>query len=1038
MSRPSALMAQPQVISTTPAHQATGVSLTTTNIDVSVNYPIVLSKLDTIVPSKNHLNQQYSAVYLVDKIFFDTLQGNINKLRRVAKSGTIAITNDSTVRLTLNSSMLQPGKKYVVLVDSLYVRTPNGSGFDTVVVSQHTFTFSTVPPPYQVSWSNFEDKNYMNCRDTLKVFFNRKLQSHTTDSGSIVTLKKIQSRTYQQDSILFTNNYVSSSCTSWLSPDSMAIYALPSHLNDDTSYYVVVNTHYLTGNTDDDVSYGYRKATHATVYPSVSSDNLSITIPEDLKIIIGDRASSIQQNEILSLNAPPTYENLYFKRWESQTIPAINNVTSNVVSTIINCGMLKSLDYKAVYSKMTLDTVELSSLSNFNPTSSNGNAKLTVTGFADSLGNGVYTVVRRPNSFLTITVVHDSGFVFNGWTSINYPPVNGLTSTIIYFIPGTNYLLVGNRFNIGNIGINPWGPVQLSPCDNYSLTVKADGRYTGGGVQPADLDIMVSNPVIAPTGPYSAQAIINNSQPFTQNVTFSVTSPCHEIKQVYVDGRPAGVGDGITWSQDIRVENPCDRVVSVILQPIKYSLTIEHQSSDQSKVKRLIQTVERSLSGKHLGTSVDPNTGFYTSVFEYNCGDVVDLTPKITSDLVGEIQFDEWFCSNEHSCEPIVDQLKHTLRVTMDEDKKVRFLWKQEFFLTEIQLYSEIGDDVGYRTFEVNKKGNVIDLAKFTSEIAAIKEFSPDAPVFRFQFSHDADESTLGGNNPNNAGLYIIEGQGVLGTGKSTNCHDLATYYYVPNSSYTRKLGTGLYEMDLVTANGSIRGWKAQLFQIYWNARIKKSQTNASLRNPGSSATQTILPEVKVEVVSFTLRNCNGRCGNDAPALYASAAFVKVTPDGINTLDGGDIKATKLGEWNDAGLNNAREINSEFDQYKPTSRKDRFVIAFVGMDIYYGDDTQGSSLFADFSTAILDKIKNTKYDNLEDKLSDYASLFLTRIADAAIGWGSSDESYGTIQKIANFGDQIWMGRNCSNTPFTESEHEVQNHHFKVKYKIKLK
>ncbi|MBK7986654.1 MAG: hypothetical protein IPK11_07020 [Ignavibacteria bacterium] len=1038
MSRPSALMAQPQVISTTPAHQATGVSLTTTNIDVSVNYPIVLSKLDTIVPSKNHLNQQYSAVYLVDKIFFDTLQGNINKLRRVAKSGTIAITNDSTVRLTLNSSMLQPGKKYVVLVDSLYVRTPNGSGFDTVVVSQHTFTFSTVPPPYQVSWSNFEDKNYINCRDTLKVFFNRKLQSHTTDSGSIVTLKKIQSRTYQQDSILFTNNYVSSSCTSWLSPDSMAIYAIPSHLNDDTSYYVVVNTHYLTGNTDDDVSYGYRKATHATVYPSVSSDNLSITIPEDLKIIIGDRASSIQQNEILSLNAPPIYENLYFKRWESQTIPAINNVTSNVVSTIINCGMLKSLDYKAVYSKMTLDTVELSSLSNFNPTSSNGNAKLTVTGFADSLGNGVYTVVRRPNSFLTITVVHDSGFVFNGWTSTNYPPVNGITSTIIYFIPGTNYLLVGNRFNIGNIGISPWGPVQLSPCDNYSLTVKADGRYTGGGVQPADLDIMVSNPVIAPTGPYSAQAIINNSQPFTQNVTFSVTSPCHEIKQVYVDGRPAGVGDGITWSQDIRVENPCDRVVSVILQPIKYNLTIEHQSSDQSKVKRLIQTVERSLSGKHLGTTVDPNTGFYTSVFEYNCGDVVDLTPKITSDLVGEIQFDEWFCSNEHTCDPIVDQLKHTLRVTMDEDKKVRFLWKQEFFLTEIHVYAEIGDGDGFRKFEVNKHGNVIEPDTLAKEIAAIKEFSPDAPVFRFQFSHDADESTLGGDNPNNAGLYITEDEGVLGTGKSTNCHDLATYYYVPNSQHTRKMGTGLYEMDLVTANGSIRGWKAQKFEMFWNTRIKKSQTNASLRNPGRSVTQTILPEVKVEVVSFTLLNCNGNCASDKPAVYASAAFVKVTPNGITTLDGGDIKATKVGGWSDASVNNPRSINSEFDQYKPKSRRDRFVIGFVGMDVYCGDDTDGTSVFSEFTDAILDRIKNTKYENLEDKLSDYAAYLLTRIIDKGPGWGCSDESYGSIQKIANFGDQMWMGRNCSNTPYNESEHKVENNHFKVKYKIKLK
>lgn len=253
---PSVIMAQnPQVLSTSPSANSTGVALST-QIDIRFNLRVAQNKVFSEVPLIDTVppNDRKPCIFVMPKMYYDTLVEYPELLKRMAFRGTISLPNDTTVRLTLNAEQLRPGCEYAVFVSDVRVMRikSDSSGFDTLTVGNSAYTFTTEMPPYRIVMSSLWNKDVIRRSDTIRFRFNRPLMGTSVSSGPLAVVQKVIGRSQRSDG--FVDNYAGVQASIWLEEEGRVLAVKPIALFKDTTYRVLVNVGYLTGSNDDNVS----------------------------------------------------------------------------------------------------------------------------------------------------------------------------------------------------------------------------------------------------------------------------------------------------------------------------------------------------------------------------------------------------------------------------------------------------------------------------------------------------------------------------------------------------------------------------------------------------------------------------------------------------------------------------------------------------------------------------------------------------------------------------------------------------------------
>lgn len=788
MSRPSALMAQPQVISTTPAHLATGVSLTTT-IDVVTNAKLLQSHISPTMPRHDSVaDYKRSSIYVASSIWYDTVGGNPDYLAATGLSGTISVLNDSTIRLNLNPDQLEYENLYKVKVAHLKALVPNQNGFDTVDVQEYSFSFTMIDGPHRVVSYSIETERYLRKNDTIKVRFNRALQSTTTANGPIAEIQKHTGIT-AIDSASVIDNYSNVNANLSLSSDGKTLLVKPLILNSDTTYLLNVNVGYLTGDSLDNFRKDFYLKDHGTITLQVANADTTKPLPTFVKPDQGIRSWVMKVGDTLRLSAPEELSNYHFTKWVSPNLSVLNNNTNSTINYTFGFGNIDDYSITAIFAEIQKDTVEITPA---NPVG----GKFIVQNFADSLGNGIYTFYKGTHNTMMIIAVPDSGMVFSSWISSNYPLGNSeRQSHYLGMKSRTSFSMYGQRFNIGHNGftdivvIPPGGGGPTSGCTTHVVRIEIVG---GGGLQRITPSWSRENtkfdPFMLPLNltPISSltpdksdpiwtglvevnRRIWRLEQPDAIVQPIEITcNPGYVIQRVTLNGNIliGGENEGqavTTFSHVLNANNTegCTQRLEVFMRKVLRRLTVEKSGKNGVQIDPVKCII--NMGGLDLGrdfNGVDYNTPenyqemvngqlrtFQKFVTKYIVDDGASLGAAPLTWSGGENYKGEgWLNDPGYTSGPF--DANHVLSpIVMNQNRIIQYRWSADFFIEKIKLYV-VDDDNGQmypREFALSPGGIPIDERSFIKRQVSTDPVTTGYARVVFVFNRNVNASSVNG-----------------------------------------------------------------------------------------------------------------------------------------------------------------------------------------------------------------------------------------------------------------------------------------------------
>lgn len=1086
MSRPSALMAQPQVISTTPAHQATGVSLTTT-IDVVTNAKLLQSHISPTMPRHDSVaDYKQPCIYVASSIWYDTVGGNPDYLAATGLSGSISILNDSTIRLSLSPGQLKYEASYKAKIAHLKALVPNQNGFDTVDVQEYSFSFTMIDGRHRVISYSIQNERYLRKNDTIKVIFNRPLLSTATTNGPIAEIEKFTGYT-TIDSASVVNNYANAGANLSLSVDGKTLFVKPLLINGDTTYQLKINVGYLTGDSLDNFDKEFYLKDHGTITLKVANTDTTKPLPTFLKPNQGLRSWVLKAGDTLRISAPEELSNYHFVKWSSPNLSVLHNNTNSTLNYIFNFGNIDDYTITAVFAETQKDTVEII------PANPSG-GKFIVQNFADSLGNGIYTFYKSTHNTMMIVAIPDSGKVFSNWSSSNYPlGISERQSHYLGMKSRTSFYMNGQRFNLGHNGftdivvIPPGGGGPTSGCSTHVVRIEIVGgggmlkvssnplkhrnntEYDPFGIPPIPNVTPIATLVPDKTDLLWTQTVVDGNrrvwrleQSDAIVQPYSITcSPGYVIQRVLLNGELLDGGDnegqaisGHSYVLRANLTEGCTQKLEVFTRKEVRRLTVEKAG------KNGVQIDPSKCRVTHTGLDLlrDLDTDYYDKPVDYE--EVVNgqtrtfkkyVTKYVTdyNNHLGATPFiddggenfkrEGWLNEAGYTSGPH-DSKDYLFPLVMSENKMIQYRWSSDFYIEKIKLYvtDDNGGQIYPRVYELSPSGAVLDEASFIKRQVSTDPATTGYARVVFVFNRKVKEESVNGK-------IIARDFAAQRVKPRMDGKDNKVYDNVPPDVSGNEV---TYYLEAKDGSLALNLLEIQLEVLPNIESDEGSNPPMLLKSKFKKNIRTSYPLVSAKIESITLlKDYDWSSATEGDLRLISTVFF------ARFIDGG------AGKPSTATVNNSVDIqdhgtetmdkDSEFSlNYDipfvvvPKSDDDLFNFKFDVKDEDCGDDKS-----IDVFTGIKEK---TLAGMIVAGAIDWKLLAISiaaNLIDYSIKTSCQDDDLGiTSQNHTMLGvnSRYWGGNtsvnpdySLTNGPVFWKVHETSNGNFKVKYKVIL-
>ncbi len=807
------LLAQaPQATFQSPTNGMQNVSVSPT-ITITTNYPIDMSSLQLLFNNNDDSTLTNYADPTLTLLFSDMKDSLPDTLWRYAAiPGTFSTPNSTTI--TFQPWSLAYGEVYYCYVKGL--RVIDGGG-DTVSVPVTSISFRTVEKlPYVINSSLDQVSDLAKCNTPISVTFSKKMSSHTTVGGNLLELQEITGSSAIIDTFYTYHTYSSVATTSWVNPaDSTVIYIQPSApLTPGARYLLSVKLSRLTGDSLDNRQQVFRVKAGWRLNLQVTSASLSV-LPAACVPNMGTGELYLPSSSAnLTITVPAIADSVAFKEWLCPQDIAIAHSTSPTLTLAQGCNDLLDRDLIAVYDKITKVNVTVVS------SAAGGGDVYVLDEGAVTRPAGTFPIYTKGEDRLVVSAFPGSGYVFSGWISSN-PTYNGLTSPTIIV-----------RNITSNMTLQP--SFAMTPCTSFSVCTSVMDE--NGAAVPGAIFFRTPNPCQTSNAPFTASVT---------GIVMGGINSCYRI--VGVVATNGFIWPNATWDWDFSSNiffgpmnftttlTNCDIQITFIVAKRSYILTDEIEITNNFDLPvPYNQYINNFLApeGMRLGAEAVTQKNV-TRKWKYKCGTVVDITPWAKANSGYSIDY--WECGSPYTCNSIVDATKKILRLTMDQDWKIKHYYKADDFRVT---------NVGF------KRGGTITwypIDFFISNVPAdilLPANSNKTVEMYVRFNKDVNHSTVPGNLKAKDFSDRID-----------RCDKLKRNY-----DYSIGMNGALYDsktVQFVLKTSALSGFSTymEMTQVDITAGIKSS-LGLTLANP-----RTIFFETRMPGVTYTLNSLY--CGDD-------------------------------------------------------------------------------------------------------------------------------------------------------------------------------
>lgn len=498
--------------------------------------------------------------------------------------GTFSMPASNQLRFT-PSSALDWNTEYIVILSGLELNVGPGPG-GPVPVTGDTISFRTQEAPHHLmSSSHFYGDPLCQC-DTIKLLFNRKLDSAATASGPIAVMEKV----YEDSLRRWGDSVIPFDLDFGLSSDSLELYVtFDDSLELGESYRLRVLVERLSGNSIDNREYPLfapaRWPVHITPLEVGTGDSLtgfSHSVPFNREVAYG-----VDDSVLISAGLKSGYT---FTRWIA---PGLSSVDSSVSPTLTFVQPCRPIDIIAEYTPLFTDSLHVL-------VADSGGYTIVYSGDLDSLGGpGSYGFQEGEHFF--VKAMPSVGYRFRQWNS-NISAIHGRTDIAIN-VPG----LGGGKW------LEPWfeDEDEEEPEYKYCGSIEGDAEAVSHAALTASCHTTeepesrtITCNIISPNGSGSCYRIVGR------------IDPDGTIHDYYSSPKTT---DALTWTTD---DNPVPSVMWFVEATPSYTLTVSIEDEDGNPVDGRASVL------------VSPNKTSYL------CGETVTLTAQ--DDPVQGVAFKEW------------------------------------------------------------------------------------------------------------------------------------------------------------------------------------------------------------------------------------------------------------------------------------------------------------------------------------------------------------------------------------------------------------
>ena len=763
-----------------------------------------------------------------------------------SNSGIAEILSDTTIQF--KSWMLNHNKKYYAVIQNLKVIDNQN---DTLICPTEIISFTTQSLPFKLAKTNLYN-GFLNCNDTLRFDFNRKIDSLSYFIGDLIDIQEITSVDTSGNGLI--ENLTQLNSNYWFNNDSTSIFVQPNGLIPGTWYYAKVNLKYLTGDSLDNSSHQFKTLSHYQI--NISTDGVDYKIPPLMLDSI-----SVELEDTVKLSAFEYYKGKMFEKWICEDDSVINNSTNLELVISKDCATAKNLNIIAKYNEVK-DTVII----NTDPIYS----QYMIVNVYDIEGNylgaeGQYLIDPYETPQLRVEIETDEGYALDYWTSSSGPWDDNKMKEIV--ITG----------GYGDIILDP--NLRIIQSEYFiGIYVKFDNEINS---RYDDLhrieDVIDVSPAMAEFDPDGLwmRVEFEEDQPFSKNVLAQITGypfdgcDCYRIYSVKGDVSNSFESDFCAspidgpfqeiWGETISVDAQKKHKYVTIsvdrkLMRLEAEMIVENnvylpKSRDDARIE--IEPHFPHIDGCQLeeGRLISSyrNDEKESFTYVYKCPQDVNIKTFTNEELITFDQYNTNFgfyggSTPENELLEINPMCEHYFNNT---NNKIQAILNDKFRLVEIGCYSAVGR--GVPTWKYFKT----DL--FTSDDPNVNLFNyslfnyidpkrvlyldpnEETVIIECKFNKDVDRSTI--NNTTNLLFWDITDRidfPINGFKSFYLANNLTNYQWIDDRTIRIPL-----KLDLIKVP------KYQVLGFRWNSDIKATD-GTTLKNPNEIELLTEYPDLYV------------------------------------------------------------------------------------------------------------------------------------------------------------------------------------------------